>query len=72
MSTKMMPVPALEQLEREISGVLNKMTDIRREGYQRNTFCLLSTLQRGINESLLAGSELVIEGDGRTEKFVAE
>ena len=33
MSTKMMPVPALEQLEREISGVLNKMTDIRREGW---------------------------------------
>merc|ERR1712107_805323 len=45
----MVPGPALEQLEREISAVLNNMTDIRREG-----------------------SELIIEGDGKTEKFVAE
>ena len=32
MGTKMMPVPALEQLEREISAVLNNMTNIRMEG----------------------------------------
>merc|ERR1712107_437009 len=48
MSTKMMPVPALEQLEIEISAVLNNMTDIRREGrdivYTVNTNIVIQDL----------------------------
>merc|ERR1719391_954046 len=32
MSTRMMPVPDLEQLEKEVSGMLNNLTDIRMEG----------------------------------------
>ena len=32
MGTKMMPVPALEQLEREISGLLSNLTNIKMEG----------------------------------------
>ena len=38
MGTKMMPVPALEQLEREISGVLNNLTNMRMEGIKVNIF----------------------------------
>merc|ERR1712172_208513 len=47
MGTKMMPVPALEQLEKEISSLLNNLTNMKMEG-----------------------SDLIIEGDGRSEKFV--
>merc|ERR1719342_761864 len=47
MSTRMMPVPDLEKLEKEVSGMLNNLTDIRMEG-----------------------SDLVLEGDGKTEYFV--
>ena len=52
MSTKMMPVPALEQLEREISAVLNNMTDIRREG--RDTVYTVNTniVIQDLNSSL--------------------
>merc|ERR1712154_282393 len=32
MSTKMMPVPALESLEKEMSDLLSNITDVRREG----------------------------------------
>ena len=32
MATKMMPVPALESLEKEMSDLLTNITDIRREG----------------------------------------
>ena len=32
MGTKMMPVPALEQLEKEISGLLSNLTNIKMEG----------------------------------------
>merc|ERR1712168_420670 len=32
MSTKMMPVPALESLEKEMSDLLSNISDIRREG----------------------------------------
>ena len=35
MGTKMMPVPALEQLEREISDVLNNLTNMRMEGNEK-------------------------------------
>merc|ERR1712243_240003 len=48
MST-MMPVPDLEELEKEVSGMLNNLTDIRMEG-----------------------SDLVLEGDGKSEKFILE
>merc|ERR1719348_1135353 len=41
-----MPVPDLEELEKEVSGMLNNLTDIRMEG-----------------------SDLVLEGDGKTEKI---
>ena len=54
MSTKMMPVPALEQLEREISAVLNNMTDIRREGsdtvYTVNTNIVIQDLNSSLRE----------------------
>ena len=33
MSTKMMPVPALESLEKEMSDLLSNISDIRREGW---------------------------------------
>ena len=32
MGTKMMPVPALEQLEKEISSLLNNLTNMKMEG----------------------------------------
>merc|ERR1711934_143389 len=47
MGTKMMPVPALEQLEKEISSLLSNLTNMKMEG-----------------------SDLIVEGDGRSEKFV--
>ena len=50
----MMPVPALEQLEREISAVLNNMTDIRREGrdtvYTVNTNIVIQDLNSSLRE----------------------
>lgn len=65
MGTKMMPVPALEQLEKEISGVLNNLTGMRMEGG------LIRTFYENLNVCLFSGSDLIIEGDGRSEKFIA-
>ena len=65
MGTKMMPVPALEQLEKEISGVLNNLTGMRMEGGLKRTF------YENLNVCLFSGSDLIIEGDGRSEKFIA-
>ena len=65
MGTKMMPVPALEQLEKEISSLLNNLTNIKMEGG------LIGQSVKYINVICdFSGSDLIIEGDGRSEKFV--
>ena len=55
----------LEQLEKEISGVLNNLTGMRMEGG------LIRIFYENLNVCLLSGSDLIIEGDGRSEKFIA-
>ena len=48
MGTKMMPVPALEQLEKEISSLLNNLTNMKMEGGligQQNISMLFVTFQ---------------------------
>ena len=65
MGTKMMPVPALEQLEKEISSLLNNLTNMKMEGG------LIGQSVKYINVICdFSGSDLIIEGDGRSEKFV--
>ena len=54
MGTKMMPVPALEQLEKEISSLLNNLTNIKMEGGligQQNISMLFVTFQDLISSS---------------------
>ena len=66
MGTKMMPVPALEQLEKEISGVLNNLTGMRMEGG-----LIRKSMKISMFICYFLGSDLIIEGDGRSEKFIA-
>ena len=64
MSTRMMPAPELQELEREISNLLGALTKIFKDGEK-------DTVGK-INDNItFVGDELVIEGGGKAERFKA-
>ena len=65
MSTRMMPAPELQELEREISNLLGALTNIFKDGEKDTN----NKEAISINDS--AGEELVIEGGGKAVRFKA-